>query len=118
YEASAGRVLPYVVLPGALAIGAALLPFPGLREVALAMLALGALGLGTLALGLTVWGLRADARYPGLRFAALEIPRRWATVLGAFQGLLRYGWSGRRGMPSDSGDPVERRPPTSLAGKP
>lgn len=99
YEASTGRVLPYVLLP-ALAIAGALLAIPPpVRFVGELLLTLGLGGLGLLALALTLAGLRADRRYPGLRFQALEIPRRWATLWGAFQGLRHYGWRGRGRSP-------------------
>lgn len=97
YEASTGRILPYVALPAAAVAGALLALVPGLRLWGAVLAAAGLGGLGLLALGLTVAGLRQDARYPGLRFQALEIPRRWATLWGALQGLRHFGWSGRRG---------------------
>ena len=96
YEATGGRVLPYVVLPALIVLGAILL-VPGPTRLLGTILGLaGAVGLAVLAVDLTVRGRREDVRYPGLRFAALEIPRRWATLYGAFRGLLTYGWSGRR----------------------
>ncbi|MCI4336533.1 MAG: glycosyltransferase [Thermoplasmata archaeon] len=109
YEASAGRVLPYIALPG-LVVAGVLLALPALtRSWGEALIAIGGFGLAALALGLTVWGWRLDRTYPGLRYSALEIPRRWATLLGAFFGLLHYGWSGRRMPPpklrSPSGKP-------------
>jgi cellulose synthase/poly-beta-1,6-N-acetylglucosamine synthase-like glycosyltransferase len=97
YEASGGRVLPYVALPVLAVVGAVLLVPAVTREAGLVLLALGLGGLGVLAVALTVSGLREEPRYPGLKFRALEIPRRWATLYGAFRGLLTYGWSGRRG---------------------
>ncbi len=103
YEASGGRLLPYVLLPALAVLGALLLPFPITRVAGGLLLGVGLGGLGLLAFGLTLWGLREESRYPGLRFSALEIPRRWATLLGAFQGLLTYGWSGRRGRASGPG---------------
>lgn len=95
YEASPGRVLPYAVLPGLVVLGALLLPFSLTRVAGELMVGAGGLGLVALALALTVHGLLQDSQYPGLRYEALEIPRRWATLLGAFLGLLHYGWSGR-----------------------
>lgn len=97
YEASGGRLLPYVVLPVLAVAGAVLLLLPSLRLPGELMLAVGAGGLALLALGLTAVGWREDARYPGLRFNALEIPRRWATLVGAFRGWRHFGRSGRRG---------------------
>ncbi|MCI4359101.1 MAG: glycosyltransferase [Thermoplasmata archaeon] len=108
YEASVARVLPFLLLPVAVLAGAAFLPFGSLRSFGMVLLGIGGIGLGALALGLTIWGRLEDRRYPGLRYAALEIPRRWATLLGAFQGLVRYGWSGRRGSAK-----VARSPPAA-----
>jgi hypothetical protein len=67
-----------------------------------------------LALALTITGLRQDKLYPGLRFQVLEIPRRWATLLGAFRGFRHFGWSGRRPPPTGNGP----TPPPSASGKP
>jgi hypothetical protein len=96
-------VLPYVALPLAAVVGAVLLLPAATRLAGELLLLVGVGGLGVLALGLTISGLSEEARYPGLKFRALEIPRRWATLYGAFRGLLTYGWSGRRG--SDGGHP-------------
>ncbi len=101
YEATAGRVLPYLLLPLLAVVGALLLLPEPTRTAGLVVLAVGAIGLVALAVGLTVQGLAEDRRYPGLRWRALEIPRRWATLYGAFRGLLHYGWSGRRAPPPD-----------------
>ncbi len=100
YEASAQRLFPYVALPLLAVAGAVLLVPASTRELGRWLLGLAGAGFGALALGLTAWGRREDARYPGLRWAVLEIPRRWATLWGAFHGLLTYGWSGRRGSGS------------------
>ncbi|MGI0132429.1 MAG: glycosyltransferase [Thermoplasmata archaeon] len=102
YEASVGRILPYVLLPGLAVVGAILLAPPVTRIVGAVMILAAALGLAGLALVLTWTGLRDDRRYPGLRFRALEIPRRWATIYGAFRGFLAFGWSGRRAPRSPS----------------
>jgi glycosyltransferase involved in cell wall biosynthesis len=96
YEASGGRVLPYVLLPLLAVVGAALLLPPGTRWLGAALVVVGLGGLAVLAAALTVSGLQEEARYPGLKFRALEIPRRWATLYGAVRGFLTYGWSGRR----------------------
>jgi len=96
YEATPGRLLPYVVLPTLLVVGALLAIPAWTRLVGLLLLLGGGVGLGLLALALTVIGLREDRLYPGLRYNALEIPRRWATLLGAFQGWRQFGWSGRK----------------------
>jgi glycosyltransferase involved in cell wall biosynthesis len=97
YEATGGRVFPYVVLPLAAVLGAILLVPPVTRLLGEVLLAIGVGGLALLALILTATGVREEAKYPGLKFRALEIPRRWATLYGAFRGFLTYGWSGRRG---------------------
>ncbi|MCI4362749.1 MAG: glycosyltransferase [Thermoplasmata archaeon] len=95
YEASPARVAPYLLGPALLLLGAVLLPFAPLRLPGELLALAGALLLGGLALALTVSGVRWDRKYPGLRWRILEIPRRWATVWGAFQGWRHYGWSGR-----------------------
>jgi glycosyltransferase involved in cell wall biosynthesis len=99
YEASGGRVLPYVLLPGLLVVGAVLLIPVSTRLWGELFGLLGIGGLTLLAIALTVQGWRLERSYPGLRFRALEIPRRWATLYGAFRGLLDYGWSGGAGSP-------------------
>ncbi len=96
YEASGGRLAPYVLLPLLATVGAILLAFPPFVGPAAVLLSLGLGGLGVLAVALTAQGLRWDRAYPGMRFRAFEILRRWATLYGAFRGMLRYGWSGRR----------------------
>ncbi|MCI4344637.1 MAG: glycosyltransferase [Thermoplasmata archaeon] len=96
YEASGGRLLPYVVLPLFAVVGAVLVVLPSARFAGELLLAVGLGGLAVLALALTAIGWRQDARYPGLRFNALEIPRRWATLVGAFRGWRHFGRSGRR----------------------
>ena len=100
YEASPARVAPYVVLPAAAVLGALLLVLPLTRWAGGWLLGGGLVGLGLLALGLTLVGLREDRRYPGLRYKAFEIPRRWATLWGAFAGLVTYGWRGRATAPT------------------
>ncbi len=96
YEATPGRVLPYLVLPVLIVVGLVLLPFPVTLLTGEILTSLGAIGLGLLALGLTVQGILLDRQYAGLRYNVLEIPRRWATLLGALSGWFHYGWSGRR----------------------
>ncbi|HZY70773.1 MAG TPA: glycosyltransferase [Thermoplasmata archaeon] len=96
YEASAGRVLPYVLLPVLALVGLVMLAIPGFALAGTVLLTIGAGGLLVLAAALTAVGLRADRTYPGLRFNVLEIPRRWATLLGAFRGWRHYGASGRK----------------------
>jgi hypothetical protein len=95
YEATPGRVAPYLLGPFLLLLGALMLIPAPLRTWGLWVLATGALVLAALALGLTVQGLAEDSTYPGLRYRILEIPRRWATLYGAFRGLLHYGLRGR-----------------------
>jgi cellulose synthase/poly-beta-1,6-N-acetylglucosamine synthase-like glycosyltransferase len=96
YEATGGRLLPYVALPAAILAGAILWIPPATRVVGELLVLLGAVGLVVLAAALTVSGRRGESKYPGMKFRALEIPRRWATLYGAFRGFLTYGWSGRR----------------------
>ncbi|MCI4334376.1 MAG: glycosyltransferase [Thermoplasmata archaeon] len=88
YEATPARVAPYVLAPLLVLAGVVLLPFTVTRELG-ALLALGGLGLFALLAGyLTATGVRLDHQYPGLRWRILEIPRRWATLYGAFLGWL------------------------------
>lgn len=94
YEASVGRVAPYVAAPALVVLGALLLPFALTRPWGEGALLVGALLFLALALALTASGLRLDRRYPGLRWRILEIPRRWATLYGAVQGWRRFGRSG------------------------
>ena len=108
YEATPGRVLPYVVLPAVALLGAILALVPATRLAGALLAGAGLAGLAALALGLTVWGVRQDRAYPGLRYSALEIPRRWATLWGAFLGFVHFGWSGRRGTPA--GPPPSGKP--------
>ncbi len=96
YEASAVRLAPYVLLPAIGLLGLLLLLPPLTRVLGGWLLLASAIGLGLLAAVLTIQGVREDARYPGMRYKAFEIPRRWATLWGAFSGLLTYGWRGRR----------------------
>jgi cellulose synthase/poly-beta-1,6-N-acetylglucosamine synthase-like glycosyltransferase len=86
YEASVDRVLPYFVLPLLGVVGLLLLPLSDLRLAGGVLCLVGFGGLGILALILTVEGRREDARYPGYRYRAVEIWRRWATLLGAVEG--------------------------------
>ena len=103
YEATGARILPYVLLPLTVLVGGVLLIVPTTRFGGEILAFAGIVGMGLLVLGLTVSGWRQEARYPGMKFRALEIPRRWATLYGAFRGLVSYGWSGRR---SPDGSPV------------
>ena len=88
YEASVGRVLPYAILPLLGLVGLVLLAFPALRFAGGLLCVVGFGGLGLLALYLTITGRREDARYPGYRYRAMEIWRRWATLAGALDGAL------------------------------
>ncbi len=96
YEASPARLAPYVIPPALLVLGAILLAPGPTRLLGAVLLALGAIGMAALALALTVQGVGWDRVYPGMRYRAFEILRRWATLWGAARGLLRFGWSGRR----------------------
>ncbi|MCI4346275.1 MAG: glycosyltransferase [Thermoplasmata archaeon] len=95
YEASPARLAPYLLGPALLVLGAVFVIFPPLRLAGELAALGGVLVLSGLALGLTASGIRLDRKYPGLRWRVLEIPRRWATVWGAFQGWRHHGWSGR-----------------------
>ena len=99
YEARPGRLAPYVALPLVALVGGVMMLFPLTRLFGLGLFAVGAGGLGALAVALTVTGVQMDREFPGMRFRALEILRRWATLWGAGAGLLASGWSGRRGSP-------------------
>ncbi|MGD0718004.1 MAG: glycosyltransferase [Thermoplasmata archaeon] len=96
YEASGSKLAPYVVLPALLVLGAILLVPGPTRTLGAVLLAFGAVGMAVLALALTVQGVGWDRTYPGMRYRAFEILRRWATLWGATRGFLRFGWSGRR----------------------
>lgn len=88
YEATVSRVLPYWLLPTVGILGALLLPFPPTRVVGALLVLAGVGGLGALALGLTLQGRSEDTKYPGYRYRAVEIWRRWATLLGALEGAF------------------------------
>lgn len=88
YEATTARLLPYVALPALGVAGLLMLPFPFVRGAGALLALLGFGGLGVLGAILTVEGRREDARYPGYRYRAIEIWRRWATMLGAFEGAI------------------------------
>lgn len=106
YEASGARLAPYVVLPGLVVLGALLLIPESTRTIGAIVLGVGAIGMGVLGLALTAQGLTWDRTYPGMRYRAFEILRRWATVWGAARGWLRFGWSGRRpGAGASGADP-------------
>lgn len=112
YEASGGRLFPYVLLPILGLAGLVLLLLPLTRPFGVAALLIAAFGLVGLAGGLTVSGWLADRRYPGLRYQALEILRRWATLWGAARGLRHFGW---RAPPPVAADAP---PPAARSGKP
>ncbi len=105
YEASTGRVFPYILGPALIVTGLllwGLLLFLDPRAVlfAEALVLLGWWALLFLTLYLMVQGLVWERTYPGSRFRPLEILRRWATLWGAFRGFLSYGWSGRKNLPA------------------
>jgi glycosyltransferase involved in cell wall biosynthesis len=104
YEASATRELPYVLPPLLIAIGLLLLVPASLREWGELLATLGAVALGVVAIGLTVVGVRLDRRYSGLRWNALEILRRWATLYGAFLGWALHLRSGEKKSPQPTGE--------------
>lgn len=88
YEASPEGVLPYLALPLLVVVGLVMLVFPILRGAGIIVTVLGLGGLTILGAVLTVQGRREDAQYPGYRYRIVEIWRRWATLLGAFEGAL------------------------------
>ncbi len=110
YEATTGRLAPYLLLPLTAVVGAVLLLPPATRELGELLLLIAAVGFAGLSLGLTLAGRKLDRTYPGLRYAVLEIPRRWATLVGAFHGLLTFGWGGRAGAPDRSDGPAIAKP--------
>jgi cellulose synthase/poly-beta-1,6-N-acetylglucosamine synthase-like glycosyltransferase len=91
YEASGARLAPYVLAPGLVVAGLLLLPFGLTRTLGEGLSVAGGLLFLALALVLTLTGLRLDRQYPGLRYRILEIPRRWATLYGAFLGWRHSG---------------------------
>lgn len=91
YEASVDRVLPYVALPVLGVLGLLFLPFPQLWWAGVTLVLVGFGGLAVLAAILTIEGRREEARYPGFRYRAVEIWRRWATLLGALEGAMTPG---------------------------
>ncbi|MGI0151833.1 MAG: glycosyltransferase family 2 protein, partial [Thermoplasmata archaeon] len=103
YEASAARLAPYLLPPALAVLGAVLLTLPATRPVGVLLLLAAPAALGLLAAVLTAQGLAWERRYPGVKWRVLEIPRRWATLLGAFRGLLHFGTSGRRPAPDLKG---------------
>jgi cellulose synthase/poly-beta-1,6-N-acetylglucosamine synthase-like glycosyltransferase len=96
YEASGARIAPYVLAPLLVVAGLLLLPFGFTRVVGEGVALAGGLLLLGLATWLTITGRRLDQKYPGLRYRILEIPRRWATLYGAFLGWRHFGSSGSR----------------------
>ncbi len=114
YEASTGRLFPYVLAPALVVVGlllwglgrhfSSLLMLGG--EV---MLLLGWWAFLLLFVYLMAQGIAWERTYPGARYRPLEILRRWSTLWGAFRGLVRYGWSGRKNLPASPKPP----PPSS-----
>jgi glycosyltransferase involved in cell wall biosynthesis len=101
YEASGGRLFPYLLPPALLVVGLVLfLVYPPWDLPAAVVVALGVLSFTALFVALLVDGMIGDKSYPGWRFRPVEILRRWATVYGAFRGFLSYGLSGRESKPS------------------
>lgn len=86
YEATGSRLAPYVAAPALLVLGALLLPFGLTHTWGELLLLAGGLLFSVLSLLLTISGVRLDRKYPGFRWRILEIPRRWATLFGAFLG--------------------------------
>jgi cellulose synthase/poly-beta-1,6-N-acetylglucosamine synthase-like glycosyltransferase len=94
YEATPGGVLPYLLPPGLVALGALLLPWPVVRGVGTALLGAGGILWLAVLLALEVQGLLWERSYPGMRLRPIEFLRRWATLIGAARGMLRYGIRG------------------------
>ena len=111
-EASTLRELPYLVTPFLVVLGVflvlLLLPFEAVVVWNLAVLSL-----AVLFLALLVEGVRGDEKYPGWRFRPVEIIRRWATLYGAFRGMVRYG--GKPGTGGGSEPPPKAASPASPA---
>lgn len=110
YEASSGRLFPYVLAPFLVVFGFlvwGLLLFLDPRAVVFgeAFVLLGWWAFLFLAIYLMIQGLAWERQYPGSRYRPLEILRRWATLWGALRGFLRYGWSGRKNLPTASPGP-------------
>ena len=100
YEATGGRLLPYLLPPLLVVVGGLLwASFPSRPLWGEGVLLASGLAFLGLVIALALQGRAEEGRYPGLRLRPLEILRRWATTYGAFRGFLRYGWSGRRHLP-------------------
>jgi cellulose synthase/poly-beta-1,6-N-acetylglucosamine synthase-like glycosyltransferase len=95
YEVRAVTLVPYTLFPLLILVGALALLDPAIVLVASGLIAAGALGLVAVAVALTISGRRQEPRYPGLRFQALEIVRRWANLYGALRGALVRNRRGR-----------------------
>jgi cellulose synthase/poly-beta-1,6-N-acetylglucosamine synthase-like glycosyltransferase len=110
YEARAGSIAPYVALPVLAVLGAILLVFTSTRLAGTVALIVSGIGFLALLVGLTIQGRLEEVRYPGFKYRALEIPRRWATLYGAFRGFWSYGWDGRRQPRGSPGDNAPGKP--------
>ncbi len=100
YEATGGRLLPYLLPPFLAVVGALLwVSLPARPIWGEGVLLASGLSFLMLVSALAIQGRAEEAHYPGFRLRPLEILRRWATTYGAFRGFLRYGWSGRRHLP-------------------
>jgi glycosyltransferase involved in cell wall biosynthesis len=110
YEARGGILAVYLLPPLLGIVGAALLVAPGLRGAGEIVLVAAGAAFGLLALALTLQGFAEDRQYPGFRFRVLEILRRYATLYGAFRGLIRYGWRAR-GSPGRGPGGASSSPP-------
>lgn len=110
YETSGARLAVYVMLPALAVLGAILLAPPPTRAFGLVLLGVGLVGLGILAVALTAQGIVWDRAYPGMRFRAFEILRRWATAWGAVRGWMRFGWSGRKAASLPTDPPPSGKP--------
>ncbi|MHB1435666.1 MAG: glycosyltransferase family 2 protein [Thermoplasmata archaeon] len=112
YEASPAGMLPYLAPPALVALGVLLLPWAPLHVPGEILLAVGSLlWLGVL-VGLGIQGLNWERTYPGMRYRPVEFLRRWATLLGAARGFLRFGRTGY-GRPSRRPESPGSSPPSS-----
>ncbi len=110
YEARPGGLLPYIAPPALVALGALLLPWPLLRVPGEILLVGGGLLWLGVVVGLALQGWIWERVYPGMRYRPVEFLRRWATLLGAARGFLRYGRRGYGRSPPGSGPPGRSTP--------
>lgn len=111
YEATPGRVFPYLLGPFLAVVGVLCLAvFRSSLWVGELLLLAGVVELVGLLAVLAWEGHRGEADYPGWKYRPLEVLRRWATLWGAARGAWKYGWSGRRNLPASSTTSPPRSP--------